>query len=104
MGWPRTCLVVDIVKVTQQGAAPVLCKCRYGSTRWGAHWRDLAITIEPSTCGDDAAFLLNYFDHLLVAVLNVNCRQCFDTVGWSLGIASENGSVYEVCLSSSSQC
>jgi len=33
--------------------------------RWGAHWRNLANTIEPSMCGGDAAFLSNYFDHLL---------------------------------------
>jgi len=33
--------------------------------RWGAHWRNLANTIEPPMCGGDAAFLSNYFDHLL---------------------------------------
>jgi len=33
--------------------------------RWGAHWRHLANTIELSMCGGDAAFLSNYFDHLL---------------------------------------
>ena len=33
---------------------------------WGAHWRRLANTTEPSMCGGDAAFLSNYFDHLLV--------------------------------------
>jgi len=31
---------------------------------WGAHWRNLTNTIEPSLCGSDAA-LSNYFDHLL---------------------------------------
>ena len=31
---------------------------------WSAHWRNLANTTEPSMCGDDAAFLSNYFDHL----------------------------------------
>jgi len=31
----------------------------------GAHWRNLANTTEPSMCGGDAAFLSNYFDHLL---------------------------------------
>jgi len=25
--------------------------------RWGAHWRNLANTIEPSMCGSDTAFL-----------------------------------------------
>jgi len=28
----------------------------------GAHWRNLADTIEPSICGGDAAYLSNYFD------------------------------------------
>jgi len=32
--------------------------------RWGAHWRNLANTIEPSMCGGDAAIVPNYFDHL----------------------------------------
>jgi len=31
----------------------------------GAHWRNLANTIEPSVCGGEAVFLSNYFDHLL---------------------------------------
>jgi len=34
----------------------------------GAHWRNLANTIEPSMCGCDAAFLSNYFDDLLFLV------------------------------------
>ena len=34
--------------------------------RWGAHWHHLANTIEPSMCGGDAAFLSNYFNHLLL--------------------------------------
>jgi len=29
------------------------------------NWRNLANTAAPSTCGGDAAFLSNYFDHLL---------------------------------------
>jgi len=32
----------------------------------GAHCRHLANTIEPSMCGGEAAFLSNYFDHLIV--------------------------------------
>jgi len=31
----------------------------------GAHWRHMVNTIEPSMCGISAAFLSNYFDHLL---------------------------------------
>jgi len=34
--------------------------------RWGAHWRHLANTFELSMCGGDAAFLSNYFDHLIL--------------------------------------
>jgi len=33
--------------------------------RWGAHWRNLANTTEPSMCGSDVAFLSIYFGHLL---------------------------------------
>ena len=32
----------------------------------GAHWRNLANTVELSMCGGDAAFLSNYFDHLFL--------------------------------------
>jgi len=46
----------------------------------GAHWRNLANAIEPFMCGGDAAFLPNYFDHLLLSLLLL-CLQCFDTVG-----------------------
>jgi len=31
----------------------------------GAHWCNLENKSEPFICGRDAAFLLNYFDHLL---------------------------------------
>jgi len=48
---PRMCLVVDILKATQQGAEPVQCACQLGCTRWGAHWCYLAYMIEPSVCG-----------------------------------------------------
>jgi len=34
--------------------------------KWGAHWRHMANTIEPSMCDGNAAFLSNYFDHLLL--------------------------------------
>ena len=30
----------------------------------GAHWRNLANTIQPSLCSRVVAFLSNYFDHL----------------------------------------
>jgi len=37
----------------------------------GAHWRHLENMIEPSMCGDDAVFLSNYFDHLLLVLLDI---------------------------------
>jgi len=45
-----------------------------GCTIWGAHWRHLANTIEPSVCVSDANIMSNYFDHLLnlVIVYGVN--------------------------------
>ena len=39
--------------------------CTEACDRPSAHRRNLAKTIEPSMCGSDAAFLSNYFDHLL---------------------------------------
>jgi len=59
--WPKrvqpvTCLADYILKATQQRAVPLRCRCRLGCTRWGAHWHNLANTIEPSVCRCDAAF------------------------------------------------
>jgi len=39
-------------KATQQRAAPVRCRCQLVCNGQGAHWRNLANTIEPSVCGD----------------------------------------------------
>jgi len=39
--------------------------------RWGAYCRHLANTTEPSICGGDAAFLSNYFDHLLLLRVSI---------------------------------
>ena len=36
----------------------------------GAHWDHLTNTTEPSVCGGDAAFLSNYFDHMLLLLLS----------------------------------
>jgi len=41
----------------------------------GAHWHNLANTIEPSMCSGDTAFLANYFDDLL---------PYSNSIGWSL--------------------
>jgi len=57
-GWsgrPRTCPAVDVLKATQQGAAPVRCGCRLGCTMWmhiGAIWgirlnRPCAVAMRP---------------------------------------------------------
>jgi len=56
-GQPRTCLVVDILKATQQGAARVQCSCSLGCTRWVAYWRNLENTFEPFVCGGDTAYV-----------------------------------------------
>jgi len=40
----------------------------------GAHWRNLANTIQPSMCGCDPAFLSNYFDHLLTSFSSISSR------------------------------
>jgi len=40
--------------------------------RWGAHWRNLANTIEASMCGTDAT-LSNYFYDLLVFMFLALC-------------------------------
>ena len=55
-GHARTCPALDMLKPTQQGAAPVWFGCRLGVLDGSAHWRRLANTIEPSVCGCDAAF------------------------------------------------
>jgi len=40
--------------------------------KWGAHWRHMANTTEPSVCDGDAAFLSNYFDHSFYLQFHVN--------------------------------
>jgi len=49
----------DAVWGMDSGEPKEACVDRY------AYWRNLANTTEPSTCGGDATFLSNYFDHLL---------------------------------------
>jgi len=61
---------VNIRKVTQQGVESV--QCRLGCSRWGAHWRNLANTIEPSTRAGDVA-CVNYFDHLSLIDVKLTC-------------------------------
>jgi len=76
-GHARTCPAVDILKTTHQGAEPVRCGYRLGlRTKWGAHWRYLANTIEPSVCGGDAAYSLCQIMVLrpLVVILDIGNR------------------------------
>jgi len=47
--------------------------------RWGAHWRHLMNTTEPSMCGDDAA-LSNYSDHLFLLRVVCVCAQKIGSV------------------------
>jgi len=65
-GHPWTCPAVDIglLKATYRksaGAETVRCGCRLECTRWGAHWRNLANTNEPSVYSDHLHFVLNFF-------------------------------------------
>ena len=51
--WWWTCLTV-----TQQGVASVRCRLvPMRCTRWGAHWRHLATTVELSMCGSDVLYV-----------------------------------------------
>jgi len=45
---------------------------------WGAHWHHLVNTIKLPICGSDAAFFVNYFDHLLLHC--IACTTYIDTV------------------------
>jgi len=45
--------------------------------RLGARWRNLVNTIEPAVYGGDAAFLSNYFDHLVLLCMVHYCRNMF---------------------------
>ena len=61
--------------------------------RWGAHWRNLANTIESSICCGDAAFLSNYFDHLLSVIrLTLSQIRCMGTLHSLTGIAGDDNS------------
>jgi len=54
-GPARTYLAVDIVKATQQGQNRYSANSDWGVLDGGAHWHNLANTIEPSVCGGDTA-------------------------------------------------
>jgi len=47
--------MIDVLKVTHQGAAPVWCGCRVGCAIWDAYLRHLANATEPFVSGGDAA-------------------------------------------------
>jgi len=70
-GHVRTCLTVDILKATQQGAEPVQCRCRLGCTKWDAHWRHQVNTIELSVCSGYVKLLCWPLVILVVTVLTV---------------------------------
>jgi len=66
-------LRLELCKTAEQIDMPFAIWTRVGPRKhvldWGAHWCHLKNTIEPSMCGSDAAFLSNYFDHLLLLPL-----------------------------------
>jgi len=51
----RTCPTVDILKVTQQEAAPLWCRCRLGVLDGDARWHNLVNAMEACVCHSDAA-------------------------------------------------
>jgi len=59
---------LSAVKTAEQIEMPFGMWTRMGSRKHvlddGAHWRNLANTIESSMSGGDAPFLSNYLDHL----------------------------------------
>jgi len=82
-GHARTCQMVDILKVTQQGAVLIWCRCRFGWTlvlsgkyNWTIHvqwWRSLSSS---------------YFNHLFlsgcIAILHRREPNVTDRVVWSV--------------------
>ena len=50
------------------------CRPREACFRWGCTWCNLANTTESSICGDDAAFLSNYFQYLLLSSSSSSSR------------------------------
>jgi len=105
MDGPGHVRAVDILKATQQGAAPVRCGWRLECTRWGAHWRHLANTTEPSVCGGDAALCQMTLCTRCVAMWCV-CTGCVPggialalCLGLLLGIAIAVLTVTTLCCS-----
>jgi len=56
---------------------------------WGAHQHNLVNTIEPCKCGSDAAFLANYFDHLLTSAIIKDWSEYYITA-WKLSINEQD--------------
>ena len=77
-GRPITCSDVSGGRYSQSdsaGGSTGTVRMLIGCTRWGAHWRNLANTIEPFMCDSDEVFLSNNFDHWskhMVKVLSFN--------------------------------
>jgi len=63
-----------------QSDSAVLCGCQMRCTRWGAHWRNMANTTEPSVCGDDAA--------LCQITLTICCGRLIGLPLYSAAVAS----------------
>ena len=70
----RSVTVVSPAKTAEPIEMPFGLKTRVGPRKHvlggGAHWHNLANTNGPAMCGCDAAFLSNYFHHLLL----LSCR------------------------------
>jgi len=72
-GMPHNTLPWVVQKWLNGSRCRLTCRLGYrhkeACVKWSAHWRYLADTVEPSMCGDDAAFLSNYFNHLFTLVI-----------------------------------
>jgi len=62
-------MIVSPAKTTEPIEMPFVVWTQMGPRKHvldgGAHWRNLTNTIEPSMWGGEAAFLSDYYDHLL---------------------------------------
>ena len=88
----RSVMVVSPAKTAEPIEVPSGLWTRVGKRKhmWigSAQWRHLANTTEPSTCGGDAAFLSNYFDHWLLLLGHYLTHQ---TGEWARDARRNNG-------------
>ena len=85
MDRPSTCWDMLGGRYTQSDSAraePIRYGCRFWCTKWGANWRNLANTSEPSECGADAALcqiILTtcFFFRPRRSIMYINAAYCY---------------------------